>query len=269
MRRVVAAFAVAAVVVGSFVGLLQVEAAAEPPKCGESISGTSIGCGGDISGSSPTSSGAPTSGSSAPSDKTYQPVDSRTTGPDGQPCIATTYIEVPAGTPELPAGNGRDTGNLLDNPPDCPAAAGAPGALPAQLAARYWEEVPLPSPQPAIAPGWAISGKLAYLETRGERTHTYYNDTPLGRLEIVATGTYEVDWGDGTAPQSYDVDGAPWPEGQITHDYQWAGTYNVVVTEHWTATWHLGGGSGNLRRLRTEGSIDNFEVRQIQAVRYR
>jgi hypothetical protein len=110
---------------------------------------------------------------------------------------------------------------------------------------------------------------LAYLETRGETTHTYYHDTPLGTLQIVATGTYEVDWGDGTPHDTYSVEGGPWPDGVINHDYQWAGTYDVVVTEHWTATWHLGGDSGDLRRLRTDGRIDGFEVRQIQAVRLR
>ncbi|HEX8769404.1 MAG TPA: hypothetical protein VF711_01405 [Acidimicrobiales bacterium] len=169
----------------------------------------------------------------------------------------------------MPANAGRDTGNITTNPPPCPAAPGAPTESPAQVAARYWEEIPLPSPQPAIAPGWAISGKLAYLETQGERTRTYYNDTPLGRLEIVATGTYDVDWGDGTGTQIFDVEGEPWPNGVITHDYQWADHYDVVVTEHWSATWHLGGASGDLHRLRTEGRIDDFEVRQIQAVRQR
>ncbi len=242
-----------------------------PTNCASGRFGNSIVCGGDVPGSSSGSGGAPSTGggSGAPSDKVYQPIDTRTTGPDGQPCIGTTYIEVPAGSPEFPASNGRDSGNILTNPPPCPAAPGAPAESPAQVASRYWEEVPLPSPQPAIAPGWAISGKLAYLETRGERTHTYYNNTPLGQLEIVATGTYDVDWGDDTGIQSYDAEGEPWPNGVITHDYQWAGRYTIVVTEHWTATWHLGGGSGNLRRLRTEGRIDNFEVRQIQAVRYR
>ncbi|MDQ6910598.1 MAG: hypothetical protein M3Z84_07435 [Actinomycetota bacterium] len=226
-------------------------------------------CGGDIQGSTPGSKGAPKAVSGAPSDKVYQPVEAPATGPNGESCTATRFIEVPPGSPELPASVGRDFGNIANNPPPCPAAPGAPAESPAQVAARYWEEVPLPSPRPAIAPGWAISGKLAYLETQGERSHTYYNDTPLGRLEIVATGRYEVDWGDGTGPQTFDVEGEPWPNGRITHDYQWAGKYNVVVTEHWSATWHLGGSSGNLRRLRTEGRIDDFEVRQIQAVRYR
>jgi hypothetical protein len=134
------------------------------------------------------------------------------------------------------------------------------------IAIRYWEEIPLPTPRPYIAPGWAITGKLAYLETNGELRHTYTNNTPFGPLEIVATGAYYVDWGDGESSGPHSYEGKPWPDGEITHEYIWAGTYNIVVTERWTATWSLGGQSGVLRELRTTGEIDNFPARQIQAV---
>lgn len=238
--------------------------------CLETPSLGSVICGGDTGSSTPGD--APGGGSSSSGGSTghvYRPINNVSSDPNGQPCLATNYIEVPPGSPELPANIGGDAGNVLNPPPPCPAAAGAPARSPAQIAASYWEEVPLPHPGPYIAPGWAISGKLAYLETRGETTHSYFHDTPLGQMTIVATGTYEVDWGDGTGTDTSATEGAPWPGGTINHDYQWAGTYDVVVTEHWTATWHLGGESGNLRRLRTEGRIDDFEVRQIQAVRVR
>lgn len=39
-----------------------------------------------------------------------------------------------------------------------------------------------------------------------------------------------------------------------------------VVTQHWTATWRLGPWSGTLNELQTEGRIDDFLVRQLQAV---
>jgi hypothetical protein len=134
------------------------------------------------------------------------------------------------------------------------------------IAARYWEDIPLPKPFPSIAPGRAITGKLAYLETRGELGHTYGNATVLGPLEIVAHGSYTIDWGDGTTTGPHSFEGAPWPDGQITHEYVNVGSYNVVVTEKWTATWWLGGENGNLRALHTTGRIDNFPVQQIQAV---
>jgi len=67
--------------------------------------------------------------------------------------------------------------------------------------------VPLPRPQPHIAPGWAITGKLAYLETRGELTHTYSQGTPIGPMEITARGRYYVDWGDGTTTGPHEGEG--------------------------------------------------------------
>ena len=134
------------------------------------------------------------------------------------------------------------------------------------IAARHWEDVPLPKPAPHIAPGWAITGKLAYLETHGNLRHVYNNSTPLGPLQIVATGAYYVDWGDGETSGPHSTEGESWPDGQITHNYIWAGEYDVVVTERWTATWSLGGQSGVLRELRTVGGIDDFQVRQVQAV---
>jgi hypothetical protein len=137
---------------------------------------------------------------------------------------------------------------------------------PALLAARYWEEIPLPKPAPQIAPGWAITGKMAYIETNGQTRHVYSNSTPLGPLQITATGQYYVDWGNGETTGPYAMEGKPWPDGQITYDYQWVGTYDIVVTERWTATWSLGGQNGTLRELRTVGRINDFPVRQVQAV---
>ncbi len=134
------------------------------------------------------------------------------------------------------------------------------------VAARYWEQIPLPKPQPAIAPGRAITGKLAYLETKGELTHTYTNNTLFGPLEIVARGGYTVDWGDATTTGPHPFEGKAWPDGRITHDYLNIGKYDVVVTEKWTATWRLAGESGVLRTLQTTGRIDAFPVQQIQAV---
>ena len=134
------------------------------------------------------------------------------------------------------------------------------------LARRYWEEVPLPHPRPQIAPGRAITGKLAYLETNGQTRHVYTNSTVFGPLEIVATGSYMVDWGDGEKSGPHAFEGKPWPDGRITHEYQKVGAYDIVVTERWTATWRLGGNGGVLRELRTTGRIDDFPVQQIQAV---
>jgi hypothetical protein len=158
---------------------------------------------------------------------------------------------------------------ITDIYPTCPATEReATGATsPALWAARYWETIPLPEPRPYIAPGWGITGWWAYLETGGQTTFTHTtHDTPFGPLEIVATGRYEVDWGDGVTSGPHHSEGRPWPDGEIRHIYTHVGAYDVVVTERWTATWRFGTRSGTLRQLQTTGRIDDFEVRQIQAV---
>jgi len=204
------------------------------------------------------------------------------TGADGKPCAATGYVEQGTTPPDerlLADPNPRESNipvsgsdfAILETYPTCPEvprAAGAPAPVEtrAMVAARYWEQVPLPKPKPAIAPGRAITGKLAYLETKGETAHTYTNDTVFGPLEIVAKGGYTVAWGDGETSGPHSFEGQAWPNGRITHDYLDIGRYNVVVTEKWTATWRLGGESGALRTLQTTGRIDDFPVQQIQAV---
>ncbi|MCA1704708.1 MAG: hypothetical protein LC808_16165 [Actinobacteria bacterium] len=126
--------------------------------------------------------------------------------------------------------------------------------------------MPLPRPEPSIAPGRAITGKLAFLETRGEISHIYTNDTAFGPLILNATGSYTVNWGDGETSGPHSFEGKPWPDGRITHDYLNVGFYDIVVTERWTATWQFGGESGVLRTLQTTGRIEDFPVEQLQAV---
>ena len=152
-----------------------------------------------------------------------------------------------------------------------PLCAGVelPQADPAVLAEVFWGEVLLPKPVPHIEPGWAMTGRLAYLETRAPMTQTFTRDTPLGPLTITATGAFLVDWGDGTSTGPHADAGAPWPDGRITHGYTRATTVDVVVAEQWQATWALAGRTGNLTALRTEGRIEDLPVREVQAVRNR
>lgn len=207
----------------------------------------------------------------------YLPYNRLTTGTDGQPCVTTGYYA--QGTSPNDAAitdpvtqNVRDIHGLpaLEYPP-CPFRPRAPGEpaqveTPSMIAMRYWEQVPLPRPAPAIAPGRAITGKLAYLETRGEVAHTYTSPTVFGQLIIVASGSYAVNWGDGSTSGPHAFEGKAWPDGRMTHDYVNVGSYDIVVTERWTARWSLGGESGVLRTLQTSGRIDDFPVEQIQAV---
>ena len=259
---------------------------ADVPGCTQGLGGTAVQCEGNATSAPPTSlsvSTARTGGSpSAGPVKKYVPYNRLSTGPDGQPCATTGYVEegvTPRDERLLVDPNPRESNipttgtdlSILANYPPCPVQPRAPGTLApvetrAMVAARYWERVPLPKPRPTIAPGRAITGKLAYLETRGEIAHTYTNDTVFGPLRINATGSYTVNWGDGTTTGPHTFEGKPWPSGQITHDYLDVGNYDVVVTERWTATWALDGESGVLRTLQTTGTIGAFPVEQLQAV---
>jgi hypothetical protein len=165
----------------------------------------------------------------------------------------------------------RDIHGLPLEYPPCPIQPRAPGQpaeveTPSMIARRLWELAVLPQPRPRIAPGRAITGKTAYLETRGDTSYTQATPTAFGQLRIDATGSYIVDWGDGIATGPFGIEGTPWPGGQITHEYQDVGTYDVAVTERWTATWSLGGQTGVLRTLQTSGRIEDFPVEEIQAV---
>ncbi|MEA2972023.1 MAG: hypothetical protein QOG82_481 [Actinomycetota bacterium] len=189
-------------------------------------------------------------------------------GPNGETCIVRGTIGVRPG---------EDTG-LLSNAtsynlpalyPACPAqpADESEAQTPESYAVEFWNDVSVPGPDPYIAPGRAITGMFAYLETRGTTTHTYTeSNTPFGLLTVVATGRYYVDWGDGTTTGPHSAEGGPWPDGKIKHEYIHVGAYDVVVTERWTATWSFGDQSGTLSELRSVGRIDDFPVQQIQAV---
>jgi hypothetical protein len=279
MRRLINSAITVALVCASFQSN---SVLADLPLCTRGIDGSYLVCEGSASAGTGGSSsivrnvGATLSGSGTTT--RYLPYNRLVTGANGEPCIMTGYYE--EGTSPNDAAitdpvtqNVQDIHNLppLEYPP-CPVQPRAPGEpapveTPAMIAMRYWEQVPLPKPAPHIAPGRAITGKVAYLETHGEVARTYTNPTTIyGQLVIVASGSYEVDWGDGTKTGPHAFEGRAWPDGGITHVYTDVGSYDILVTEKWTATWSLGGERGLLRTLATSGRIDDFPVEQVQAV---
>ncbi|MPZ89359.1 MAG: hypothetical protein GEU81_15085 [Nitriliruptorales bacterium] len=166
------------------------------------------------------------------------------------------------------------TGGVVSQLPEpfCPepAAGAVPGpALPApeEIALRFWEQVRLPAPEPHIAPGYAVTGKTAYLETGAQPNASFERVTPLGTLTIQASAELWVDWGEGEGPQGpYASLGGPWPHGEITNVYAEAGTVDVTVTQQWSATWALAGATGTLGGLSTTATIPDLAIEQLQAV---
>ena len=175
---------------------------------------------------------------------------------------ATSQWVAPGREPQYPAG----TFDPLNNYPACTPAAGSVAQSPVEVAALAWQRVELPTPAPRIAPGRAIVGKDAFLETNGRVRLSHREATPLGELRIEAVGTYHVDWGDGEKTGPHSAESRPWPDGEIKHDYQTHGAYRVVVTQRWAATWQLGSDGGRLPDGETVGRIDDFPVQEIQAV---
>lgn len=152
-------------------------------------------------------------------------------------------------------------------------APAPPRPSPGAVALQVWrDEMPLPRPEPTIAPGKAITGKEAFLEIGGAESATVpfsvfgYDLT----LTALALG-YDVDWGDGTWSRNVRSRGGPWPHGDVRHTYTTEGTYRVRVIQHWTATWSMPavGGGAVPGTLSTEGMIPELRVVQVQAVRNR
>lgn len=142
---------------------------------------------------------------------------------------------------------------------------------PAAVAAGFWINQGtnfLPRPHPYIAPGEGLAGLPMYLEVRAPLAATFDDPTRLGTLAIHATAQVYVDWGDGTPTSGpFDNPGAPWPNGAITHYWDYDGTYRITVWEDWTATWTLDGSRGSLGGLQTSATIDHFRVGQLESVR--
>ncbi len=160
----------------------------------------------------------------------------------------------------------RESGIPFCDAEDESGAAAA--ATPADVAEAFLREIPLPAPEPHIAPnGTAITGLAAYLETNGTLTHTVGpSPTALGPIMVQASSVYWVDWGDDTPEAGpFAFEGEAYPTGRIWHGYRNRGDYTVTVRQAWTAEWSLGAESGTVGGLQTEASIP-LDVDEIQAV---
>ena len=191
--------------------------------------------------------------------------------PDGSLCIAVRIVSTPGGPNSSVATQAEQT--WLRLAPDYPFCPGGPPPSPSvtAYAENFIRTIPLPAPNPRIAPGYAITGKPAYLETGANLNPPVVSQpTPFGPLQVVMVAQYFVHWGDETDPNTFSgpfaVEGAPWPSGALIHTWTNVGTYTVVVQMRWTATWQLGSDAGTLTGIVTSTSITDFPVEQLQAV---
>ena len=163
---------------------------------------------------------------------------------------------------------------LSSSYPPCAGSNAVPSApSPGAVAAMLWRDrMQLPPPQPRIQPGWAIAGKDAFVELGGASSVTRHFNAFGYDLTITATATTnDIGWGDSFRTDGTRSNGGPWPDGDLTHVWTSAGTYDVVITRHWTGVWSLTGQAAQPvpGQLHTTATLDDFEVRGYQAVRNR
>src|SRR6266851_2813758 len=171
------------------------------------------------------------------------------------------------------AANGEASFQLLVRSlPLCPNSPVNTAPAPSPLAAveyAWRRDVPLPTPAPNIDPGYALTGKSAYLETGDATRFGPVGVQELGyAITLSAVGTYEVVWGDGsTSGPGIASAGGKWPGGDVTHVYDLAGTYRLRVIETWRGHYVVNGVSGDIAdAITTEGDLPAFVAHQVQAV---
>ena len=145
-----------------------------------------------------------------------------------------------------------------------------PVLSPAMAAVIAWQElVELDEPTARIQPGRAVTGKPAFLEIGGPQAGAWHFDALGFSIDLAATSTYDIDWGDGTWTRGVTTQGGPWPDGTVHHAYTTVGSYTVTIHQHWSATYVVDGVAGAVPgTLRTAGQLA-LPVVEIQAVRNR
>lgn len=130
----------------------------------------------------------------------------------------------------------------------------------------------LPRPLPELPPGHALTGLPTSLLTH--RPLTYTNVTTVDHhgtavvLDLDATATYTVDWGDGTTTGPHAHPGRPWPDGTVTHTYTHTGERTIAITDTWTVHWRLAGHPWNPPvTVPLDPTTMTVPVRQLQAIR--
>jgi hypothetical protein len=102
-----------------------------------------------------------------------------------------------------------------------------------------------PAPELFIAPGFALPGKKAFLESDGPDQYTAtgiaYGDQVSWTCAY--TSSY-VDWGDGSASGRsafFRYESGEWPDGGVWHIYDEPGNVTVDVTDYWSCILSVNG----------------------------
>lgn len=155
--------------------------------------------------------------------------------------------------------------DILSHLTDCSSQPGEPGLDPQMVRALVTTQ--LDRPDPAIAPGRAITGLRSYLDIRGPTGfHGRITVTaPALTIDVNASAQYRVDWGDGTI-ETFASAGGPYPDGDVTHVYTTSGDYTVTVTPVWSVSWAGGGFDVDFTAELASSTVD-LPVEEVRAVR--
>ncbi len=180
--------------------------------------------------------------------------------------VTITYVAIPGGVPGCAPAPAA---------PAAPGGVGVPAAPPppppsaVQVVQRWSQDAVLPAPRLVVAPGHAVTGLTAYLEIHSPDPWAVAIADPI-RHDAIAISCghvgFDVDWGDQGAPTHTTSAGGPYPNGDVTHAYQWASPDDTLaVTEHWSCAWSDPlGDAGAINGLVSAAQLP-LEVREIQA----
>jgi hypothetical protein len=187
------------------------------------------------------------------------------TGPDGEDCYGLV-----ASSANGPRYYTNYEFQQLTTAQPCPTTDGDEADVapinPRAEAEAFWASVPLDDFTVDIPPGHAITGLPAYVVTDSTLTRSFEYIGLSGPVRITARAELRIDWGDGTRTGPHHSPGRPYPNGDVGHTYTHRGHYDIVVTQHWTGTWRSAGGTGPLAERPVTTRIEDYPVREVQAV---
>ncbi len=134
---------------------------------------------------------------------------------------------------------------------------------------RYEITRSLPIPKPSFDPPFTLVSVPAFLSSGATLSDHLDLSTPIGRVIADATGTLDINFGDGTSDLSTNLLGGPYPTGNITHTWSNTGCYLVDVTVDWTVLYQTPNGTGQINGLTTDATIPNYCVYSTTSQIYR